>query len=78
MKPEGMALQMRCSATTIRNYISGRTNIDWAGLALWARITGVDQEWLDTGYTSSPGGPGLEELPHLDSNQKPFGTRSAA
>lgn len=78
MKPETMALQMRCSATTIRNYLSERTKIDWAALAMWARVTGVDQTWLDTGYASTPGGPVLDELPHLDSNQKPFGTRSAA
>ena len=62
MKPESMALELRCSATTIRNYISGRTNIDWAHLALWAQVTGVDATWLETGEAGPTNGPGLTSV----------------
>lgn len=40
MKPESMAVEMRCSATTIRNYLSGRTRIDYAHMRVWSEITG--------------------------------------
>jgi hypothetical protein len=46
MKPETLAPQMRCSAATIRNYIAGRTRIDYAHMRLWAEITRVDLDWL--------------------------------
>ena len=77
LKPEGMALQLRCSATTIRNYLSERTKIDWAHLALWSQVTGVDAAWLETGEAGPTNGPGLTTLPHPDSNRKPFGFRLA-
>jgi len=48
MSPEDMARELHCSATTIRNYISGRTRIDWAHQVMWAQITGVSLEWLTT------------------------------
>ena len=51
MKPEDMAVQLRVSATTVRNYLAERTKIDWAHLSLWADATGVDLAWLDTGAT---------------------------
>jgi len=60
LKPEAMALQMRCSATTIRNYLSERTRIDWAHLSMWAAVTGVDATWLETGEAGSDSGPGLK------------------
>lgn len=56
-KPETLAPQLRCSATTIRNYISARTAIDYAHLLLWATVCGVDPYWLEIG-TSGPGDPG--------------------
>lgn len=46
LKPESMAVQMRCSATTIRNYLAGRTRVDYAHMAMWAQITGVSLDWL--------------------------------
>ena len=57
-KPETLAVQMRCSATTIRNYISGRTAIDWPHLVMWANLTGVDADWLSTGAAGPTSGPG--------------------
>lgn len=71
-KSETMALQMRCAATTIRNYITGRTQIDYPALRAWAEITGVSLEWLETGYVPT-GGPG-GALPQHDSNVQPFGS----
>jgi hypothetical protein len=59
LKPETMALQMRCSATTIRNYLSERTRIDWAHLSMWAAVTGVDAHWLETGEAATGDGPGI-------------------
>lgn len=48
MSPESMALALHCNATTVRNYLSGRTKIRWPELVLWAEVTGVDREWLST------------------------------
>ena len=45
-KPETLATQRRCSATTIRNYLSGRTRIDYAHAVMWSQLTGVDLDWL--------------------------------
>jgi len=61
-KTETMALQMRCSATTIRNYITGRTRIDYPALKAWADITGVDLGWLETGQAGPTDGPGLTSV----------------
>lgn len=41
-------------------------------LLAWAFATGVSMDWLLTG---SAGPHGSDGLPHLDSNQKPFGMR---
>lgn len=62
LKPETLAPQMRCSATTIRNYLSGRTRIDYANLALWAKITGVRLDWLEAGQAGPTDGPGLTSV----------------
>ena len=78
LKPESLAPQMRCSATTVRNYLSGRTRIDYANLVLWSQITGVRLDWLEAGQAGPDNGPGLSLLPHLDSNQKPFDYHLAA
>jgi transcriptional regulator with XRE-family HTH domain len=55
-KPETLAAEMRCSATTIRNYLSGRTHIDYAHASMWAQLTGVDLDWLLDGKASVTGG----------------------
>lgn len=72
LKPEGMALELRCSATTIRNYLSERTRIDWAHLAMWAQITGVDTTWLETGEAATGGPDDGLSLPQVDSNDQHF------
>lgn len=55
LKPEDMAARMHCGATTIRNYISGRTQIDYPAMRLWADITGVDLDWIVYGHETEPG-----------------------
>lgn len=54
---DGMAAQMRCSAGTIRNYISGRTRIDFAHLSMWSQVTGVDLGWLEGDGEDGPDAP---------------------
>lgn len=68
MKPEDMALELRVSATTIRNYVSERTKIDWAHLRMWSDVTGVDLAWLDTGAVVPQGG-GLESVERMGKRQ---------
>lgn len=47
-------------------------------MVAWALGTAVPLAWLESGSSPSPnGGPG-GALPHLDSNQEPFGLRLAA
>jgi len=52
-----MAKAMRVSERSIRNYIKG--DLDYAALMLWARVTGVDGTWLETGQAGPTNGPGL-------------------
>lgn len=71
LKPESLAPQMRCSATTVRNYLSGRTRIDYANLVLWSQITGVRLDWLEAGKAGPDSGPGLSVVPELNPDDKP-------
>ncbi len=63
---------------TISNYeLGATTHVKSLYLRQIAMVTGVDARWLETGQAEPDNGPGLTLLPHLDSNQKPFGFPSA-
>lgn len=51
LSSEGMAEQLGVSRNTVTNYERDNTEPTFTRLRLWARITGVDLEWL----LSAPG-----------------------
>lgn len=53
VRPEAMAEELGCAATTVRNYLSGRTHPKKAVLWRWAEVTGVPFEWLEQGVGGS-------------------------
>lgn len=53
LRPEDMAEEIGRSATTIRNYLAGRTRPTRAVLFTWAARTGVPFEWLEQGKSST-------------------------
>lgn len=55
---DGMAAGMRCSTTTIRNYLAGRTKMNYPKTVAWAALTGVNLHWLETGQDPYMRGPG--------------------
>ena len=62
LKPEDMATEIGRSATTIRNYLSGRTTPDRGHVIAWALRCGVPFGWLESGMidltdTPEPDGP---------------------
>lgn len=66
------------SRGTISNAERGTVEPRRAVIMAWAMATGVPLSWIDTGEAPSPGGDGASGgLPQLDSNQQPFGYRSA-
>lgn len=72
-----LAERTQIARNTISNYENGATTrVKPLYLSQIALATGVDREWLATGRAvthDDPRGGGL--LPHLDSNQEPFGMR---
>ena len=65
------------SRDTVSRWINGRTKPSKPHLWFWAILTGVDHGWLETGVAGAVDGPPIKGLPRLDSNQQPFGERSA-
>lgn len=49
VSPADMAARLGVSKNTIGNYIAERTKISRGFILLWAEMTGVDAEWLETG-----------------------------
>jgi transcriptional regulator with XRE-family HTH domain len=46
MTKEDMATALHRSVNTIRNWLKGTTHIDYASMVTWAKVTGVDFEWM--------------------------------
>jgi len=77
MEQTDLARATGIARSTISNYENGATErMKSLYLRQIALACGVDPEWLQTGQAGPSDGPGLTLLPHLDSNQKPFGYRS--
>jgi transcriptional regulator with XRE-family HTH domain len=63
------------SRNTITNWCNGHTAPKRSVVRDWSTWLQVPESWLRWGVVAPNTAP---QLPHLDSNQKPFGTRSAA
>ena len=59
LKPEDIAAEIGRSATTIRNYLAGRTHPSRAVLIAWSFKCGVSLDWLETGEHGDRG-PGTQ------------------
>lgn len=77
-----LASKIEVGRRTVVRYESARSlyDVQRKTMAAWALATGVPLTWLETGAVPNrPEGPGQAVLlPHLDSNQKPFGYRLAS
>jgi len=74
VNPEGMASEIGRAPTTIRNYLSGRTDPSRGVVTAWAVRCGVDRDWLWDGEAAGPDdGPGRSQYPPWDSNPEPAG-----
>ena len=75
LKPETIALEIGLSVTTIRNYLSGRTQPKRAVIIAWGLRCGVDTDWLETGEPTSAGrpdgGPGMSRETASDQDIQP-------
>lgn len=49
LKPEDIAVELGLAATTVRNYLAGRTSPKRAVLVAWALRCGVPIDWLAEG-----------------------------
>ena len=63
-----MAAYLEVGRNTVGTWINGHNRPSTATLRLWALRCGVPYEWLRGADSSTP----RQQLPHLDSNQKPF------
>jgi transcriptional regulator with XRE-family HTH domain len=70
------AARFGVSRNTITNWCNGHHAPKRFYVQGWAEWLNVPETWLRWGVV--PTDNGSAQLPHLDSNQKPFGTRSAA
>lgn len=50
---DDMATRLGCAATTVRNYLSGRTTPRRAVVMAWAALCDVPFEWLKQGISST-------------------------
>lgn len=55
---QAMADFLGVSRTSVSAWINGRVVPDQRTVMLWAQRTEFPREWLETGETPSPGGPG--------------------
>lgn len=72
-----LAERIGVSRNTVSNAERGVNSPRRIMVRQWALATGVPLLWIETGRTPSPDGDGVQGLPQLDSNQQPFGYRSA-
>lgn len=68
---QDIAARMGVTRETIGRWINGRNKPSRPALMVWASLTGVDLEWLETGEAASVTETASQVLPRLDSNQQP-------
>ena len=57
MSPEQMAAELGVHPNTARNYAGGRTIPTRGTIRVWAMVTGVDEQWLETGEVPTDTSP---------------------
>ncbi len=65
MSPTDMAAALHVHRNTVSRYLHGRGRPDYATLIVWARLTGVDFDWLEAGQASVTDKPDDHSYPRL-------------